>query len=116
MEFPACPKGARLDILVEAMGRINFGRAIKDFKLSLIHISLQGTQMKFTLSVYNSLTQFFRLVYHPRRVFLSHTVQSNQGPLSGPLFRTTDQPPLSGGRFMHPDRFSVRTGFYFSGI
>lgn len=32
LTIPACPKGARLDILVEAMGRINFGRAIKDFK------------------------------------------------------------------------------------
>lgn len=30
--IPACKKGARLDIIVEAMGRINFGRAIKDFK------------------------------------------------------------------------------------
>ena len=30
--IPACAAGARLDILVEAMGRINFGRAIKDFK------------------------------------------------------------------------------------
>lgn len=30
--LPACSKGAQLDILVEAMGRINFGRAIKDFK------------------------------------------------------------------------------------
>lgn len=30
--LPPCRKGARLDILVEAMGRINFGRAIKDFK------------------------------------------------------------------------------------
>ncbi|MDE6650300.1 MAG: beta-galactosidase [Muribaculaceae bacterium] len=30
--FPSCRKDARLDILVEAMGRINFGRAIKDFK------------------------------------------------------------------------------------
>lgn len=30
--LPTCKKGARLDILVEAMGRINFGRAIKDFK------------------------------------------------------------------------------------
>lgn len=30
--IPACGAGARLDILVEAMGRINFGRAIKDFK------------------------------------------------------------------------------------
>ncbi|MBE6287616.1 MAG: beta-galactosidase [Mediterranea massiliensis] len=32
LKLPACPKGAQLDILVEAMGRINFGRAIKDFK------------------------------------------------------------------------------------
>ncbi|MGL5318598.1 MAG: beta galactosidase jelly roll domain-containing protein, partial [Bacteroidales bacterium] len=30
--LPPCKKGAQLDILVEAMGRINFGRAIKDFK------------------------------------------------------------------------------------
>ena len=30
--LPPCSKGARLDILVEAMDRINFGRAIKDFK------------------------------------------------------------------------------------
>ena len=30
--LPACKKGTQLDILVEAMGRINFGRAIKDFK------------------------------------------------------------------------------------
>lgn len=32
LAIPAVKKGARLDILVEAMGRINFGRAIKDFK------------------------------------------------------------------------------------
>ncbi len=32
LKLPSCKKGARLDIFVEAMGRINFGRAIKDFK------------------------------------------------------------------------------------
>lgn len=32
LKLPACERGAQLDILVEAMGRINFGRAIKDFK------------------------------------------------------------------------------------
>lgn len=32
LTLPPCKKGAQLDILVEAMGRINFGRAIKDFK------------------------------------------------------------------------------------
>lgn len=32
IELPELQAGAQLDILVEAMGRINFGRAIKDFK------------------------------------------------------------------------------------
>lgn len=32
ISLPPCKKSATLDILVEAMGRINFGRAIKDFK------------------------------------------------------------------------------------
>ena len=32
IDLPACAAGAKLDILIEAMGRINFGRAIKDFK------------------------------------------------------------------------------------
>ncbi len=32
LTLPPCPDGAQLDILVEAMGRINFGRAIKDYK------------------------------------------------------------------------------------
>lgn len=32
ISIPAVAEGAVLDILVEAMGRINFGRAIKDFK------------------------------------------------------------------------------------
>lgn len=51
--LPSCKKGARLDILVEAMGRINFGRAIKDFKglnsdVNLT-ISLDGNQFTGTL-------------------------------------------------------------------
>ncbi|MCM1489544.1 MAG: beta-galactosidase [Muribaculum sp.] len=32
IKLPKCEADAKLDILVEAMGRINFGRAIKDFK------------------------------------------------------------------------------------
>lgn len=32
LRLPPLEEGQRLDILVEAMGRINFGRAIKDFK------------------------------------------------------------------------------------
>lgn len=32
MALPPCGQSSQLDILMEAMGRINFGRAIKDFK------------------------------------------------------------------------------------
>ena len=32
LELPAIPQGAQLTIVVEGMGRINFGRAIKDYK------------------------------------------------------------------------------------
>ena len=46
LTIPPCKKGATLDILVEAMGRINFGRAIKDFKgitsSVCVTIDLQG--------------------------------------------------------------------------
>ena len=41
--LPACKDGAQLDILVEAMGRINFGRAIKDFKGIVSDVKLYYT-------------------------------------------------------------------------
>lgn len=40
------PKGSRLDILVEATGRINFGRAIKDFKGITENVCLDGKEHK----------------------------------------------------------------------
>ncbi len=40
--LPPVRKGAVLSILVEAMGRINFGRAIKDFKGITKEVTLQG--------------------------------------------------------------------------
>ena len=40
------PKGGRLDILVEATGRINFGRAIKDFKGITENVCLDGKELK----------------------------------------------------------------------
>ncbi len=41
--LPATKKGDRLMILVEAMGRINFGRAIKDFKGIVGDVKLSAT-------------------------------------------------------------------------
>lgn len=43
LTVPSCAAGARLDILVEAMGRINFGRAIKDFKGITENVTLTTT-------------------------------------------------------------------------
>lgn len=48
--IPACRKGVRLDILVEAMGRINFGRAIKDYKgiTDSVVVSIDGKNHRLT--------------------------------------------------------------------
>ena len=55
MVIPSCRKGARMDILVEAMGRINFGRAIKDFKgiNSDVVLTIQLDGNDFTGSIRN---------------------------------------------------------------
>ncbi len=52
--LPATEKGARLDILIEAMGRINYGRAIKDFKGITkevrLSVDIDGFQFRHTLA------------------------------------------------------------------
>ena len=40
LQLPPTQQGDRLTLLVEAMGRINFGRAIKDFKGLIGDVSL----------------------------------------------------------------------------
>ena len=53
--LPPCRKGAQLDILVEAMGRINFGRAIKDFKgiTDNVTLSIDNGGYKFVCDLKN---------------------------------------------------------------
>lgn len=61
LKLPSMKEGDQLDILVEAMGRINFGRAIKDFKgitdkVELSYTMNSGSQVTINLknwSVYN---------------------------------------------------------------
>lgn len=43
LTLPAVNKGSRIDILIEAMGRINFGRAISDRKGIVGNVSLTST-------------------------------------------------------------------------
>ncbi len=58
LTLPAVKKGARLTILVEGMGRINFGRAIKDFKGITSNVSLtadiDGSQVTWTPKTWKS--------------------------------------------------------------
>ena len=51
LELPALPNGGKLTIIVEGMGRINFGRAIKDFKgiVGNVTITSQSAYGEITL-------------------------------------------------------------------
>ena len=52
LELPAMPQGANLTIVVEGMGRINFGRAIKDYKgiIGNVTISTQNDNCDIALT------------------------------------------------------------------
>ena len=57
LQLPAVKAGAQLTILVEAMGRINFGRAIKDFKGITRNVELKaevgGHELTYDLKNWN---------------------------------------------------------------
>ena len=66
MLLPAMKEGDQLDILVEAMGRINFGRAIKDFKgitekVELSYTMNTGSQVTVNLKNWQIYTLSDRL-------------------------------------------------------
>lgn len=58
--LPPVKKGQALNILVEAMGRINFGRAIKDFKgitkEVLLQAEIDGHEMTWNLKNWSIIT------------------------------------------------------------
>ncbi len=57
--LPAVKKDARIDILVEGMGRINFGRAIKDFKGIIGNVTLtaevDNNEVTWTPRIWNNV-------------------------------------------------------------
>jgi beta-galactosidase len=63
--LPSVPKGAKLDIWVEAMGRINFGRAIKDFKglTEKVELTITIAGQEFTANLKNWNTCLFPANY-----------------------------------------------------
>jgi len=44
--------------------------------LIMFQSPLQCTKMKFSLTVYQCLPQFLRLLYHPSRIFFAHAIKN----------------------------------------
>lgn len=55
IRMPSCAQNARLDILVEAMGRVNFGRAMKDYKgiTDNVTVAIDNDGFTFTCDLKN---------------------------------------------------------------
>ena len=85
--LPSCKKGAKLDILVEAMGRINFGRAIKDFK------GIEGT---VELSIDMDGTPFTASLQRWRNYLIPDTYEFMKKAVYKPL--TDTKPTFNGDR------------------
>ena len=60
LELPAMPQGANLTIVVEGMGRINFGRAIKDYKGIIGNVTIssqkENCEVALTPTLWNNST------------------------------------------------------------
>lgn len=106
LTLPACHKGARLDILVEAMGRINFGRAIKDVKgiTKGVQLSVDIDGRAFTCDlkdwdVYNIEDHYdfySRMKFRPLT-----TVKDEQGQRIPGCYRATFEVKKPGDTFLN---------------
>lgn len=93
LAIPACKSGTKLDILVEAMGRINFGRAIKDYKGITENVTLtldrEGRPFVCDLKnwkVYNiedAYETYMSMDYQP----IANTIKDNDGRLPRGVYR-----------------------------
>lgn len=83
LTLPSLPKGAQLDILVEAMGRINFGRAIKDFKgiTDRVELTIDIDGNSFTSSLKNWTVYTLPATYE-------FSTQKNFRPIENPAAKT----------------------------
>ncbi|MBO7558777.1 MAG: beta-galactosidase [Bacteroidaceae bacterium] len=89
LTLPAIKKGQKMSILVEAMGRINFGRAIKDFKGIVgdvvINTEIDGNEVAWTLKRW-TMTPISDDYYRAARSFDSDAYPNSLGkPLADHL-------------------------------
>jgi len=106
LTLPACPKGTQLDILVEAMGRINFGRAIKDYKgiTENVELSINIDGYPFTCDLKNwevfniedSYEFYKKMKFHPIR-----SLKDKYGQRIPGCYRATFQVKKPGDTFLN---------------
>ncbi|MGM9759672.1 MAG: beta-galactosidase [Parabacteroides sp.] len=104
--LPACPAGTTLDILVEAMGRVNFGRAIKDYKgiTEKVELSMDVDGRAFVCDLKNwevfnlsdEYTNYKQMTYQP----LKDTKVTDGQRLPG-CYRATFQVKKPGDTFLN---------------
>lgn len=102
LELPAGPAGRQLDILVEAMGRINFGRAIKDYK-GITHdvtVTVERDGYPFTCKLRN--WQVFNL-HDTYEFYANQTFEPvpTEGPLPRGVYRATFKVKKPGDTFLN---------------
>jgi len=110
--LPSCKKGARLDILVEAMGRINFGRAIKDFKglnsdvnltISLDDNEFTGTLKKWNTYLFPDEYDFYKNVSY--KSLPTTSVKDSKGQRVPGLYKAHFNVKKPGDTFLNFESF-----------
>ena len=109
--LPSTRKDARLDILVEAMGRINFGRAIKDFKgiEGTVDLTINIDGNDFTAHLKNWRNHLFPDTYEfsKQQVYkpLTDTKPLHNGDRMPGFYRTTFNLKKTGDTFLNFETF-----------
>lgn len=109
--LPACKKGAVLDILVEAMGRINFGRAIKDFKGITDKVTVtedrEGHEFTCDLKNWQVYNLEDELSFYESRTFqpVASVNANEEGRYPGGVYKATFKLNKPGDTFLNMENF-----------
>lgn len=106
LTLPPSPKGTQLDILVEAMGRINFGRAIKDYKgiTQNVQLTIDMDGYPFTCDLKNWEVYNIEEAYEFYQKMKFQPIQSLKDSLGQRIpgcYRTTFQVKKPGDTFLN---------------
>ena len=98
--LPSVRKGAQLDILIEAMGRINFGRAIKDFKgiTDKVELTMDIDGTQFTGDLKNWKVYLLPATYEFNK---NQNYKKSEGPQGPGFYRATFNVKKPGDTFLN---------------